>query len=273
MENNNLYEQYQEDLPSELWCLLTPWEREEYLRLMNSFRHGPKITSKDRRLITFTNELNLLHDYLESSPNNLEQRCLMVGLCFVGPIVCVNTRQLKAFLNRCKSSINGSFQQLGYVAMKSKAIARECVLSALPMLNSHQFILKQWTARYASDNALFCMISSFMHKSMPVVLPEHLFIEKPKSKHGSYPSELVPNLIRQRQKKIIHLIPPDPIVPSLAVMPQNSPEELSNNDNFFEVGEMGLIDEEFDYFDTFGLNETVPISTENEPFGSFIFEF
>lgn len=167
-------------LPSQYWNAISQEDKNEFIHLRNNFHHGQKISSKDRRIITFSKELSIVLRYLERSEENREERCVLCGVCFVGPIVCVNTRQLKSFLSRCKSSINGSFQQLGFVALRTKAKARSCVLTALPSLQNHQSILRQWTVRYASDEARFCFVSSYssLLRKMPEISPDDLFDEK-----------------------------------------------------------------------------------------------
>ena len=166
------------NLPSQYWNAISQDDRNEFIRLRNSFHHGQKISSKDRRIITFSKELNIVLNYLERSDDNQEARCVLCGVCFVGPIVCVNTRQLKSFLSRCKSSINGSFQQLGFVALRTKAKARNCVLTALPSLQTHQNILRQWTVRCASENTDFCYLSSFSVSQLPEITEADLYDEK-----------------------------------------------------------------------------------------------
>lgn len=167
-------------LPPQYWNAISQEDKNEFIHLRNNFHHGQKISSKDRRIITFSKELSIVLRYLERSEENREERCVLCGVCFVGPIVCVNTRQLKSFLSRCKSSINGSFQQLGFVALRTKAKARSCVLTALPSLQNHQSILRQWTVRYASDEARFCFVSSYsgLLRKMPEITQDDLFDEK-----------------------------------------------------------------------------------------------
>lgn len=165
-------------LPQSYWNAISQDDRNEYLRLRQSFHHGQKISSKDRRIVTFRKELNIVLHYLERSTENMEARCVLTGVCFAGPVICVNTRQLKSFLSRCKSSINGSFQQLGYVALRTKAKARNCVVSVLPSLQNQQNILRQWTVRVASDDAQFCFLSSFSNSELPEITEDDLFDEK-----------------------------------------------------------------------------------------------
>ena len=116
--------------------------------------------------------------FLEQSESGREWRCILAGVAFAGPFICVNTRQLKNFLGRCKSSINGSFQQLGYVAVRTKSKAKSCVLSVIPSLANDPNLLRQWTVRCASDDAHFCFVSKFQPHPMPTITPEDLNEER-----------------------------------------------------------------------------------------------
>jgi hypothetical protein len=164
--------------PAAVWNSLSQDDRCEYLRLRASFHHGQKMSSKDRRVITFRRELNTVVQYLNRSSDKVDARCIVVGVCFVQGIACINTRQLKVFLNRCKSSINGSFQQLGYVAVRTKSKARNCCVAALPALEHDPNLLRQWTCRVASDNALVCFASSLHDVAFPEISDSDLLDDK-----------------------------------------------------------------------------------------------
>jgi hypothetical protein len=116
--------------------------------------------------------------FQERSSDLMEARCVVTGVCFVGPIVCVSTRQLKGLLQRCKSSINGSFQQLGYVTLLTKSKARTCLITALPSLEKEQAMLRQWTVRVASEEANFCFLSAYSRLPLPDITEEDLIDEK-----------------------------------------------------------------------------------------------
>jgi hypothetical protein len=165
-------------VPSSVWQSLSEDDRVEYFRLRTSFQQNPKVSSKDRRVIAFPREIHAVLRYLERSPENMEARCIITGLCFVGPVVCINTRQLKRLLNRCKSSINGSFQQLGYVAFRTKSKARSCAVAALPALERDQNLLRQWTCRVASQAAQVCFVSTFRDVTFPDINETDLLDEK-----------------------------------------------------------------------------------------------
>ena len=156
-------------LPQTYWGPLSQEDKIEFQKLRASFHQNQKTSTKDRRLVSFANELQTILKYIEHSPSGRENRTILVGVCFSGPFIGVNTRQLKCFMGRCKSSINGSFQQLGYVALKTKSKSRTCILSIIPSLAKDQNILRQWTVRIASDAAQVCFVSSL--RSVQVNLP------------------------------------------------------------------------------------------------------
>ena len=156
-------------LPQAYWGPLSQEDKLEFQKLRASFHQNQKTSTKDRRLVSFANELQTILKYIEHSTTGRENRTILVGVCFSGPFIGVNTRQLKCFMGRCKSSINGSFQQLGYVALKTKSKSRTCILSIIPSLSKDQNILRQWTVRIASDAAQVCFVSSL--RSIQVNLP------------------------------------------------------------------------------------------------------
>ena len=239
-------------LPHGYWNILSPEDKTEFVRLRAQFLQGQKISSKDRRIVTFRKELVAVLKYIERSETHKEERSVLVGVCFAGPIICVNTRQLKSFLGRCKSSINGSFQQMGYVALRTKAKARACVVAVMPSLQNEQNILKQWTVRCVSNEAQFCFLSSFSHIELPTITEEDLYDEKkPSSSTGgsspnvasshfvpkapaAHSTHFQPNLQMQMQYQQFH-----PMTTQQAMMmqqhqsiPQQPPQTMTTSSAF-----------------------------------------
>lgn len=163
---------------SPYWLSLSQDDRDEFTRLRHHFHQCQKVTSKDPRLVCFANELRTILSFIEHSPQGRENRTILAGVAFAGPYICVNTRQLKNFLGRCKSSINGCFQQLGYVALKTKSKARTCVLSLVPSLVNDQNTLRQWTVRWASSEAEFCFVTSLTNVQLPNITDDDLNDER-----------------------------------------------------------------------------------------------
>ncbi|KAH0794337.1 hypothetical protein GPJ56_001779 [Histomonas meleagridis] len=164
------------------WKMLSEDEKEEYVRICENFKNEEKKTSKDKRIVSFPNELSILVHFIEQSEFNKEARCVLVGICFCGPILCLNNRQLKNLTCRCKSSINGSFQKLGYVSISCKSKSRDCVITALPSLKCYPILLRQWSSRYVSSNTLICFVPSITNVQMPEIYEEDVHEDKRKQR-------------------------------------------------------------------------------------------
>ncbi|OHT01996.1 hypothetical protein TRFO_31013 [Tritrichomonas foetus] len=161
-------------IPTSYWNQLSNDDKAEFIKLRNRLHQTQKTSVKDRRLVSFSNEMILVLNFLEHDNKGREQRCVLTGVAFAGPYICVNTRLLKNFLGRCKSSINGSLQQLGYVAVRTKSKARSCVVACIPCLGADPNLLRQWTVRGASADALFCFVSKYPPEPLPTITQEDL---------------------------------------------------------------------------------------------------
>ena len=155
--------------PPVFWERLPNEDRAEFLRLRNQLHSYQKPTGKDPRVVTFRKELLAVLKFIERDEAHREERSILTGIAFAGPFICVNTRLLKSFLGRCKSSINGGFQQMGYVAIRTKAKARSCIVTVMRSLTSDPALLRQWTVRGASPHADSCFVSSFNVALLPDV--------------------------------------------------------------------------------------------------------
>lgn len=153
-------------------------DQNEYINLKSAFHQNLKSPTKDKRFSAFSSELSILLAFTERSTNGVEERSIAAGIAFAGPYICVNTRQLKNFIGRCKSSLNGSFQQLGYVAVRPKQKTKACVLACLPSLAGDISSLRQWTVRYASADATCCFASKVINSSrLPKITESDLYDE------------------------------------------------------------------------------------------------
>lgn len=137
------------------WSALSTSDRETYVTLRNDFQRQAKPTNKERKRAIFKEEIKNIIGFIESSPQGREERSIVAGFAIGGPFICVNTRQLKNFMGRCKSSINVSFQDLGYVAVKTRGKAKEVICSVLPSLQRDAGARRQWTVRFSTQHELF----------------------------------------------------------------------------------------------------------------------
>jgi hypothetical protein len=156
-------------LPLSYWNQLSQDDQTEFIKLRAHLHRGQQPMSKDVRMASLRRELLLVLSYLERSPDNMEARAILSGICFVASAVCVNTRQLKSLLGRCKSSINGCFKQLGFVAVRTKAKARGFIAAALTSIKDRPEMIRQWTVRCTSSASQFCFLSSFPRDNLPTI--------------------------------------------------------------------------------------------------------
>jgi hypothetical protein len=166
-------------VPAFFWTTLSSDDRAEFVRLRSLFSQMQKTASQDRRGVAFSNELLTILGYIERSPENLEARSVVTGVCFVGPLICVNTRQLMTFVCRCKSSINGILQELGYVPIRTRLKTRRCIVAVLPSLDRNPELIRQWTVRHASNDTPFCFVSRLSRSQLPPITRADLQADKP----------------------------------------------------------------------------------------------
>jgi hypothetical protein len=158
-------------IPFAYWGLLSEDDRLEYMRLSQRFFADQKLSAlvragRERPQVVFMKEVLAILQYIERSMENTEIRSIVTGLCFHGPFVCINTRALKGILYRCKSSINGLFQELGYGQWRAR-YEREFVLLAMPSLKKDPTMLRQWTIRQVAADSMFCFVSKIPRVELP----------------------------------------------------------------------------------------------------------
>ena len=158
------------------WEALSDTDKENFDRLRLMFQEQTKPITRDRKSQLFQKEIQSVLEYIESSPDARENRSIVTGLGFTGPFICVNTRQFKNLMGKCKSSINGCFQEIGYIAVKTKPKARAVILSVLPSLQGDPGAQRQWTVRYHPGNPIFSSV--FETQGCPTMTEADLYEDK-----------------------------------------------------------------------------------------------
>jgi hypothetical protein len=167
--------------PMTAWNALSQADRDEFVRLRVWYLQSQRVPPGERRTMKFANELFMAIQWVERSTDHVEERALVAGICCVGPIICINTRQLKPLISRCKSSINGLLHELGYISVWTKTKVRLCLIQALPSIWGNPEQLRQWTIRHASQTTTFCFVSRFACGELPVIGEDDLN-ERPQAK-------------------------------------------------------------------------------------------
>jgi hypothetical protein len=133
------------------WDLLPDEDKAAYNRLKHEFsvgslRRGPRSHSAD----TFDGMLEAIREFAERDDGNDWRRFLVCGVCWMDHAIAINTRQLRLLVSKCKSSINGSLQKMGYATNLSHGESWKALFPHIPILKDHFSELRQWTIRYAN---------------------------------------------------------------------------------------------------------------------------
>jgi hypothetical protein len=107
-------------------------------------------TCKNRRyksLETFRALVDCIKAFVIGHDDDHWKRALVCGICWFEGSIAINTHQLKILTNKCKSSINGLFQALGYGMVPSGSDAAAPLLTYLPFMRGNFNELRQWTVR------------------------------------------------------------------------------------------------------------------------------
>lgn len=143
--------------------LLSPADIKDYLVMRGNFSVEVNKSKKGERRESFINTLKIIRSYIERNDFNDWKRAMVCGIIFLNPdnnrccqanflssAVAINIQQLRLLLGKCKSSINGSLQQLGYQSLSSSPIGsklHEEVLRKVPYFQQDLSELKKWTFR------------------------------------------------------------------------------------------------------------------------------
>lgn len=134
------------DLPR-YWPLLDQNDMQQYLHI-RSVLMSPYGKNFRNKIDNFSDVLLLLRNFCIKGDNNDWKRFLVAGIIFFDDSsIAINTHQLKLFLGKCKSSINGSIHKLGYNFGVERCEASALITKAIPFLKEKNNDLRQWTYR------------------------------------------------------------------------------------------------------------------------------
>ena len=134
------------DLP-EQWELICQNDQEEYLRMRMRFRDAGRKSRKGERLEEFRERLTTIRNYVNSKESEKWKRSIVCGVFFVNHGLAINIQQLMILMGKCKSSINGSLQQLGYATQPTGTRIESYLLETIPFFHENMHQIKKWTIR------------------------------------------------------------------------------------------------------------------------------
>lgn len=130
--------------------LLSEKDKMEYFDLKTKLEMKIAKRNRGHRVEDFDSALKSIREYVEKGDSKDMIRSLVCGACWMGNMIAINTRQIRFLINKCKSSINGSLQRLGYLTNPLHAETWKMLQQKLPYLKDNYIELRQWTIRSKS---------------------------------------------------------------------------------------------------------------------------
>lgn len=136
------------DILPEYWDLLSETDKLDYQSLKVTFNADSFRRNRGHRIETFDGILDTIRRYAEKGDDDDWKRFLVCGVCWMDRAIAINTRQMRILIAKCKSSINGSLQKMGYSTNTSHSESWKILFSRIPLLKDNFTEIRQWTIRY-----------------------------------------------------------------------------------------------------------------------------
>ena len=138
--------QQQEKIP-QYWDRLSPADQQVYTQIQHDFSSANTENRKYKSTKVFCDFITTLKGFVMQGDDNDKNRALVCGIYWFGNTIAINTRQMMTLISKCKSSINGSFQALGYGTIPTGANSAMALIRLFPHLANNFSELRQWTVR------------------------------------------------------------------------------------------------------------------------------
>jgi hypothetical protein len=125
--------------------LLDESDQARYTELRAQLRNSEKRYKRNKRIEGLQDALDAIQAFAVRSQPDDWKRSLVCGVCWLGPDIAINIRQLRLLVDKCKSSINGALSKMGYGAAPLKAPV--ALLAHIPFLKGNFVEQRQWTVR------------------------------------------------------------------------------------------------------------------------------
>ena len=129
------------------WELITRQDLDDYVQLRNSFYDEIRKSKKGERLDAFIRRLIKIKEFVERGDSDDWKRGLVCGIIFMKNSIAIHIQQFRLLLGKCKSSINGSLQQIGFVAHPQGGPIEEELFEKVPIFRKEHSEVKKWTVR------------------------------------------------------------------------------------------------------------------------------
>jgi hypothetical protein len=127
--------------------LLSPSDQEQYDELRATLSSQMCRNRRGKRLEGFSDMLSSIRVFCMRHNDDDWKRSLVCGVCWLPNGIAVNNRQLSILIDKCKSSMNGSLQKMGYTTLQARNESNSALCDTIPLLKNNFNELREWTVR------------------------------------------------------------------------------------------------------------------------------
>ena len=142
MNQTAMFQQY----PLFYW-MMSDLDKYQYNCLKYQLATGIK-NQRNKRLSNFNEAIESIKMFAIRGDKDDKLRSLVSGICWLPEGIAINTHQLKALLGKCKSSINGSLQKMGFAQNLTRAESITALTNFFPFLRDNTSELRKWSIRH-----------------------------------------------------------------------------------------------------------------------------
>ncbi|OHT07400.1 hypothetical protein TRFO_24416 [Tritrichomonas foetus] len=129
------------------WDFLSAEDQNKYHHLKKQFTHPKYKNRRNKSNDVFKDIIKNIKRFVMRNDENDVIRSLVCGIIWIDDVIVINTHQLRILIDKCKSSINGSFQAIGYEAIPPASDSACELVSMYPFMKNNYGELRQWTSR------------------------------------------------------------------------------------------------------------------------------
>ena len=138
--------QQMQQYPLFYW-MMSDMDKYQYNCLKFHLATGAK-NQRNKRLSNFNGAIESIKNFAIRGDKDDKLRSLVSGICWLPEGIAINTHQLKALLGKCKSSINGSLQKMGFAQNLTRAESITALTNFFPFLRDNTSELRKWSIRH-----------------------------------------------------------------------------------------------------------------------------
>jgi hypothetical protein len=126
---------------------LSHYDQDGYNQLRSTLSSQLCRNRRGKRLENFGEMMASIRAFCVRHDEDDWKRCLVCGVYWLAAGIAINNRQLSLLLDKCKSSINGSLQKIGYSTLQGRTDSTNALSDAIPLIQNNFNELREWTVR------------------------------------------------------------------------------------------------------------------------------